>query len=397
MPSDKKTPRPIIAAVAASVFVVLYLALGAFSEYWLGVVTTHPIGDDFKIYHGALLKANVGQNPYEPYSIGGSFIYHPFALTFVSLFSWVGDRWTATYLWMAASLLAWAAAIWLAGRIAQSHLRLTSLFPNEAAEFYFVTLIFLGFAPFWETIHIGQINTFVILALLLAFYLAEKDRPWLVGIALALAVVFKTSPLLFVFYFLALRKFRVVASATMALAAFSVIASLQFSPRVFVEFFAILPRLGLEIHPDPYNQSLLGILFRTAEFLDPKALGSSFAVSYRMLSAIVYGILLVTGLWIYREAVTRRGWLFALLLALMVFASPLVWYHHSTLLLLPLATLILHPSPRMFASGVVLLLLIQSERLFEHFVTRTAFPTLAAHILLIGILATAYFKHRLNR
>ena len=93
--------------------ILLYLALGLFSEYWLGVVTTHPLGDDFKIYYGALLKAGAGENPYQPYSIGGSFIYHPFALTFVSLFSWVGDQWMATYLWMAASLSAWAIAIWL--------------------------------------------------------------------------------------------------------------------------------------------------------------------------------------------------------------------------------------------------------------------------------------------
>ena len=92
------------------------MALALYSELWLLRETAGRTADDFGIYYQAYLRAHAGENPYLPYKIGLSFIYHPFALTWVSLFDWNGVR-LAAILWMAAGTLAWIAALVVAMRL----------------------------------------------------------------------------------------------------------------------------------------------------------------------------------------------------------------------------------------------------------------------------------------
>ncbi len=88
-----------------------------------------------------------------------------------------------------------------------------------------------------------------------------------------------------------------------------------------------------------------------------------------------------------------RFWLFASLVALMVMFSPIVWYHHSTLLLLPLVALIVGANRQDRVIGVSLLLVIQFERVFDYAVMHVALPVLVAHVGLSLAAIAIYLKH----
>ncbi len=382
----------ILARASTAIFFVVYFALAVHSEYWLGVVTTHPIGDDFKIYYGAYQKALTGQNPYEPYGIGSGFIYHPSALTLVSLIAWFGDQRVSTYLWIAISAAAWGVSIWLAIRLAEAAWACECRISDKPRiSRWFVVLVFLGFAPFWETLHIGQVNAFVVLCTLLAIHWSQR-RPLAAGLALALAVVLKTSPLVLAAYFGAMRRFRLVASAIAGLLVLSWISSVQFSPQVFNQFWTILPRLGSEVHPDTYNQSFLSVLYQTFSSLSQGNSDATLVLGYRLAFLGVSTALLAIGLFVHLKSGQLSIWLYMAVIAATVFFSPLVWYHHSTLLLLPLSALILNPGRIGLGVGLGLVFLLQAERAFEQFETLTAYPIVVVHLVLIGMLVTLYLK-----
>jgi len=77
-----------------------------------------------------------------------------------------------------------------------------------------------------------------------------------------------------------------------------------------------------------------------------------------------------------------KMWLFAAMNMLMVVFSPLVWYHHSIFLLLPLVLLLFHRSGAYWAAGMGLLLIIQAERLIEHMTGPVGVAVLFAHLAL---------------
>jgi len=387
----KKSPNWVV-VVSAIVF-SFYLVSGLFSEYWLGIVTHHPIGADFRIYYAAYMKANAGSDPYLPYDIGSSFVYHPFALTFVSFFAWHKDYFVASLVWIATSAAAWALSVFLALRLTESkYLTRSSLFSNPKSATRLIALVFLGFAPFWEALHIGQVNAFVVVFLCLSLYFAENDKSIASGFSLALATLLKTSPLVFIFYFLVLSRFRIVVSTLISLVVLSVVAAIQFSPQVLTDFLGILPQLGSEIHPSAYNQSILSISFRALRHLGWSNLDKALILGHKVLSCAIASVLLGSGLLIPPNLKPLRLWLFVSLLTVIVFFSPLVWYHHSTFLILPLTALILYHSRIHFAIGTSLILLIQLERLFEHIFGRVALPALLAQIILMGIVISIFFK-----
>jgi 4-amino-4-deoxy-L-arabinose transferase-like glycosyltransferase len=381
MNGDRKyRPKLVLIATCG---LVIYLALTLFSEYWLGVVTEHDIGEDFHIYYKAYTKAISGENPYLPYDIGGSFVNHPFVLSFVSLFSWHRQRFLATFAWVTISAMAWVFVVWLVFQLARAGKA------NEGGEgpcgyLGWILALFLNFAPFWETIHIGQINVFVVLSLCLMFYYSEREESILSGVFLALAIVLKTSPIVFVFYYLTLRRFRLLVSSAFALLLFSLIPALQFSPRVLTDFWAIIPKLGAEIHPTVYNQSILSLSFRVLTDLGLENVETALIAGHRIVMVCVFGTILAPNL-LKRRAEASNLWGFSGLLVAMTVFSPLVWYHHLLFLILPLAILLLRSNRGYTIVGIILILVIQLERVFEYAVVDLALPDCLASLTLLGL------------
>jgi alpha-1,2-mannosyltransferase len=390
----EKQLAPLRFSIGA-VCLAVYLALAFHSEYWLGVVTTHPIGDDFKIYYGAYFKALKGENPYEPYGIGSGFINHPATLSFVSLFAWSNNQQFSTYLWTAVSAGAWLVSVGLALSLARQALSDEgSPAVVSAGRTWLVSILFAGFAPLWETLHIGQVNPFAILATLLCLFFARRERAFLAGLALAAAIVLKTSPIILAAYFVVRFRFRILTWTLVSLALLTVLAAAQFSPVVLRQFWQILPRLSLEVYPDSYNQSVISVLYRSLSAFTGPGLKEVLTAIHSLALVMVAGPLLLTGLAAARLQRQLDIWLFMALAIIAVVFSPLVWYHHSTFLLLPLMALLVSPRKAVFVLGLGLVFVLQGERLFEQFVTLTAYPVVISQLCLLAVVVIIYLNGR---
>jgi len=385
--------KSIIYRVIFVAIFLIYCGLGLFSVYWLDEVTEHPIGSDFSIYYLAYMDAKIGDNPYLPYDIGTSYVYHPFALTFLSLFSARQSEVATLRYWILGGVLAWVGTLWLMARMATSNFwdgRNVSL--NGSHLVRILLLAFLAFGPLWETWHTGQINTFVVFFLYFSFYLSETNRDIAAGVSLALAGVLKTSPLLFLAYFFVIGRYRVILSTCVTLVVLTLIPAVQFSPRVVWDFLTILPSMGTEIHPTAYNQSILSLVFRFVKNLGYANWGSGLVLGHKVLFA---GLLLslLGAVWLVKErSKALRFWLFCALVTAMTFFSPLVWYHHSVFLVLPLGALLCYNSKATQFLSVAILFLLQLNRLFEYGVVRAAIPVLLAHSVLICGIIIIFFR-----
>jgi hypothetical protein len=384
---DNRARRTLL-FTGGAIVALLYILLAVHSEYWLGIVTTHPIGDDYKIYYGAYIKALAGENPYEPYGIGSGYIYHPAALYFVSLLAWEG-QWISTWVWIVTSAIAWGVSLWLALLLVQYVWHGHHLTTRRK---YLIIGLFAAFAPFWETLHIGQNNAFVCLGLLLTLYFIQRDRHFGAGVSLAVAIVLKTSPVLLLAWLVVTQKYRALFWTLLILAVLSVFAVIQFSPIIFLQYWETLPRLGAELHPDTYNQSVLSVIYQTFPVLAERQLDSTLVLVYRAISAAVSGVLLVIAFLDYLKTRRVNVWLYTAIIVTFVLFSPLVWYHHSTLLLLPFTLLLASPHRAVFISGLCLIIVLQAERLFEQHITLTAYPVVFVHLALLGIVCSLYFK-----
>jgi hypothetical protein len=96
----KAFPRTVLQLAAFGFLVV---------TTWYAVsrlAVSFPVAGDFQIYARALAKADHGDNPYLPFEIGPSFLYHPASLFLVAPFAALG-HWP----WIVAGAIAFAAAL----------------------------------------------------------------------------------------------------------------------------------------------------------------------------------------------------------------------------------------------------------------------------------------------
>ena len=106
-------------------------------------------------------------------------------------------------------------------------------------------------------------------------------------------------------------------------------------------------------------------------------------MGHKIAMACVVGVVLLPAL--VRPSTKRsRLWEFVLLLVIMTLFSPLVWYHHSLFLIVPLIILFLHPSRSYAVLSVMLVFVIQSQRLFEYTFSDSVWPVAAAGFVLLG-------------
>ncbi|MFQ5400850.1 MAG: glycosyltransferase family 87 protein [Anaerolineae bacterium] len=370
---------PSKATVEQVGILALFWLLTVTSLSWLTAVVPGKSGWDFGIYLTAYAKAAAGRDPYLPFHIGSGFLNHPFLLSVAAPFAWLPDSTGRVLAWATAVFLAWIGAI-----LAMLRLAAHVYGPLSRRRQGFILLLFLGFAPIVEALYVGQISPVVALLLCLCLLLAVEGREALSGLSLALAILFKTSPVLLLVYFTAIRRWRVVVSTAVSLFVLSGVSAVQFSPHSLADFAAILPRLGLQMHASPFNLSGASLVSRALIDLNWQNLLLPLRQAHILLVLAATLFLFRIGLRLSPHFDQQHFWLFAAFLALMVAASPLVWYHHLLFLLLPLAGLVLHPSRVVAASGLGLTLLIQLERPFDAAVGMIALPVLLAQAAVLG-------------
>lgn len=327
-------------------------ALAIFAGRWLADPAKARM-IDFNSFYMAAQAARVGVDLYDAKALNElaqgaevrmyvfPYLYPPvLAHVAIPLGKLPSDR--ARLLWMVFNLAALVPIAILTALTVHRQLRgrrgVGGLAAGDVALLFTAALLFV--LPFDDNIDMGQVNLLVLLFLSLAFFFLSRDREWAGGAMLGVAAVLKVSPAVLLLYFLARRRFRVVLSCLLSVAAIAAATLPLGAAGAWTRFFAVLPemshaRSGIGIFPPGFypNFAVAGLFARI--FPDDLPLARIWTLA--LLSLLAAGLAFA----VWRTATPQaRNLLVSSFLVLMIVASPFAYRHH-VIYLLPGAVLLL--------------------------------------------------------
>lgn len=276
------------------------------------LVGIEPPSVDWAIYQRAAHDVHLGYDPYADRHVGTAFLYPPPALL---LFEWLSG----------ISPL----------QFALLNLILCLLLVGSAAYYYQVSrsvfMIWMGLVtasvPLFETLYVGQVSFLIAISLALAF-LWERDHPCAAGLILALGILLKVTPVLFLLYFLVQRNWKAIAVTLTVCCVACVIAGLRYGTLIFATYFAVFVNLSSTFLTSSGNpQGLAGKL----TFLGLVSNPADFQKAFLLLVGVIVAVSAIQA-WRSRETVP----LFVVLCIGIVLTPNVLWYHHYVVLLMPL-------------------------------------------------------------
>lgn len=204
--------------VLLCLYLFLYIMLGIYTE--LKLIEIKPIPDmlleDFGYYERALHDALNGQNPYATRSIGIGYLYPPPALLIIEIFHYI-DPYLKALLYSTVNIVLLILIVYSTARY----------YGYSAEKVWYWYVICLGFAPFLELIHIGQINIITLFGIFMLFFWMSTF-PFLSAIRLGLAVITKVSPVLFFLYLFVHRRYSILVLATIFIVCITYLSALRY-------------------------------------------------------------------------------------------------------------------------------------------------------------------------
>ncbi len=331
IPPEEKGHRAIVLIVAAaSGYEIVRIFLFMFLDYW---------PTDLPSYHYAGLALAREMNPYDATvltDLAGKrvfpYVYPPLvAILWMPLSEFPIE--IVFSLWQTLSLSALIASMMLCVRLTEPRTTVA-----RTAVSIGVFIVPLGY-PFYMAAHHGSISVLFTFLILLFFERLSRGKDVSAGAVLALLCGIKALPALLLLYLLLKRRFLAIVSTlvagTMLLGASVLVAGFD----VHWEFVTeVVPEIGYSLHSGlgfdptfhPENQSINGFMSRVV-----------FA-GQAGVSAVVVAVCLVFAApvaWIVakkREIGAEEA--SAVIIALLL-VSPITWFHHLVLLLLPAVVL----------------------------------------------------------
>lgn len=289
---------------------------------WMLKVLLLPGYPDYQVHYFGAQHLVQRENPYQADdNYFTSQVYPPFDMVFFIPLSFFPYEFSSK-IWIIISLIAIFASIYLLNIIEKE-----TIFSQR--NLFLASLVFLSF-PVKFSLGMGQINPIIVLfTTLLLFYLHKKENSK-AGIVFAFPLMLKFFPLLFVPYFLFLKKWKVLFSLAFSILILFLISLFFVSFQTYVYFFqVVLPDLLASWKGDYYNQALTGVLMRGIP-----------DVQARQLLRIVIPILLVSITAVVLVLQRKRTQkIINLELSSLIVLSLLInnfsWQHHFILLLVP--------------------------------------------------------------
>ena len=272
---------------------------------------------DFRVYYGAAQDLLRGANPYQQlYSENIPFNYPPSALLFLFPFAITSLK-MAQIVWLALSFLSLFATGWIFFKL---------YLPKREwwLKLLLMAVLFQNF-PTKFTLVMGQVNLLVLFLISASFffYLKKKETPS--GLLLGLAAALKISPILLTIFFLARRKFRIVAIALITFIVSNLIFLFLSPDTLFSYFKTVLPNLLQAANQGYYyDQSFLSLMARlggTGEIW--QILNLFFLVGGTGLLLVKFGRL--------KDSFSELRF-FSLSLSLIVMTNAFAWQHHLVFL-----------------------------------------------------------------
>ena len=374
-------------AIRLTAGLLIAFALAFFFYYGVNTINDPVFSIDFLPYHMAgRLLAEGNLAPLTDYARTGSFgaTSGPFLDYFHRYF--FPDSPSATH-WIYLPGYAWifrplaglefpvASRVWLAinalltlGSIALLWCARPRPGDKDLATWRIAWIVFFGltFQPILDNMWHGNISALIFFVFCLSYWLLRRNHPWLAGLALGFIVLLKFYPAFFLLYFAWRRKWSLIAGAMVSCVAMFAVSVLTVGWAGNLAYFQmVLAELRSGGIPAFNNQSIAGFLLHAFTQGDVNAWGEiGTPLSLTLLRLALAGALIVLVAWAMRrrpeatsDPLAAQDLDLALVIGVMLLASPITWYHYYVWLLFPLLILLdmLLMSPTTNARQIVLL------------------------------------------
>ncbi|MCX8015408.1 MAG: DUF2029 domain-containing protein, partial [candidate division WOR-3 bacterium] len=331
--SNRKTDS-FLFRVLILLYLFVYLALGFYTE--LKLISIKPLPDtlmqDFNYYERGLLDALQINNPYRLLEIGRGYLYPPPALFIVEAFGLIKSLFLKTSLY-------WALNIGLLGLMTYG---IAKRYGYQTDQIWYWYVICLGFAPFLELLHIGQINVITLFGIFLLFI--GTERFFLGSLGLSLAILTKVSPVFFFVYLMANKKWRVVAVSIVMMTIVIGLSVLRYGILSVINYPSVLLWLANQFPMGTNSQSLVAkivglrnLMARTFGLQVPilNFVANNYQLAHRILTLYILVLIAISGLFFLLNRQKREP-LFIITALGMTLSSNVMWYHHYVFYLLPI-------------------------------------------------------------
>jgi alpha-1,2-mannosyltransferase len=214
-------------------------------------------------------------------------------------------------------------------------------------------IVFFGltFQPVLDNMWHGNISALIFFAFCLSYWLLRRGHPWLAGLILGLIVPLKFYPAFFVLYFVWRRNWALVVGAVVGCLVVLGVSLLTVGWAGNIDYFRmVLAELRSGGIPAFNNQSISGFLLHAFTSGDVNAWGEIAAPRLvSILRLVLVGALIGVVAWALcrrpektADPVISQDLDLALVIGVMLLASPITWYHYYVWLLFPLVVLFDH-------------------------------------------------------
>jgi hypothetical protein len=354
------------AALHLTTALLIAFAIAFFVYYGVNTINDPVFGIDFLPYHvaGRLLAAGNVQ-ALTDFAETGGFLANagPFLDDFRRYFftdTPVGTRWIyfPAYTWIFRPLAGLefhaAARVWLAVNIALALLCVGLLWSARpwrgdqrlnGWRVAWIAFMGLAFQPVLDNMWHGNISALIFACFCLSYWLLRRHRPFFAGLALGLIVPLKFYPGLFVLYFAWRRNWSFVAGTVISSAVLFILSlftvgwagNVAYSQMIWAE----LQSGGI---PAFNNQSISGFLLHAFTQGDVNGWQNMSVPVWLTIARLVLVLALIgAAAWALRrrpegtaDPTLAQDLDLALVISVMLLASPITWYHYYIWLLFPL-------------------------------------------------------------
>lgn len=293
-------------------FFLVSLGLALSSLYKI-ISTSAP---DFQVLWLAAKDLLIGKNPYLNQVIFTGVGYPANSLLFYIPLTLLPYR-AAQGIFVIISFLSFFVVVYLSLKIVSGRV--------NWLHFMVASTIGLWAFPFKFTLGMGQNNLLALLILLVCLYFSKK-KPYLAGIALGIAISFKTIFAFFLLFFILKRKWKLLIYSALTILIFIFITILLSNLNLYIFYLQkVIPPLlnysGREIY---FNQGFMGFISRV-----------SSDIPLRSLTNNIFSVLVLA--LISAFSLMRKNYFltFSLFVVSLVLLDSLSWQHHFVWLTFP--------------------------------------------------------------
>ncbi len=333
-------PRPIAWAQSRWLRRLLVLALVLLYSGWTSYILSRDKPIDFYLYYlaaygfahgydvyGNVSWAQLAQQTHVP-DYAPPYRYPPLTAQLVWPLTLLQPRWAAL-IWLIASAIVFIFSAWLLGR---------SIQVKWGIAFSLTLLLF--FVPPLTTMHAGQVNGFVLLALAVALYAFARRDPLGTGVGVAIGAMLKLIPIAHLAYLGWRRQWRaMLAGLILVVLLFCLAVPLVgwTGLESYARHFLSLGAAG-SVYSAGVSQSIYSFFGR---LLIPNSNAESLANATQRVQVLGLSMSLVLVLatvalcWPRGDVAQFYDLEFALVTTVINLVTPYAWYHQLVLLLIP--------------------------------------------------------------